>query len=492
MTRQLYLPDEGRSMGIMVVASRGAGKSRLLARLIGWLDFIRGIPLVVLDPNGALVDNMLDKITRLPPDLQQRVFPRLRYIDTAGVEGQVVPFPLYYRADRETLYAIAQRYLDVVSALDTSLSKAPILGANAVWRTGSNVGMVLAACNLQITEAEDLLQDSTRWQSSIREALQMYPELAPAVEFVNHLSELRRSKPQEYSFQVDSFLTKLIMFKLDPVMRATFGASSRGINWEEVVQRRLAVLIDFRNENDAQRMKFKLFWIFSDLIEYIRRRGPGRHRQLSIIFDEVTYILPSRETENDVMTAYMNELVNRLARNNQVWLTLALQELHSVSEQIQKTLMTMGTQIIGSTTNPRTALELAGRFFPYDAYLTKKTEPIYVMGMVADYRTVEFSKDEQRELNSHQFLRLPRYHFLVGVSKTEGTMPTSLTPVSIERIDRNQFVNAELVSKLRQILVKRSGRQVSNILAEIESRKRMESRSTPQVARTIRVVQTNG
>lgn len=483
MTRQLHLPDAGRAMGIHVVASRGAGKSRLLARIIGWLDLARGTPLVIFDPNGALVDNVLDKLTRLPPGLQNRVFPRLLYVDTAGAASYVVPFPLFYRAGSETLYAIAQRYLDVVTSLDASLSKAPILGANAVWRTGSNVGMILTACDLQITEAADLLQDPSRRQDLIAQALRKYPELGPAVEYLNRLSELRRSKPQDYSHQVDSYLTKLTMFTLDPVMRAMFGSSSRGINWQEVVEQRLVVLLDFRHENDIQRMRFKLFWIFSDLVEFIRRRGPGRHRPLSVIIDEVTYLLPSEEAANAFLTNYLDELINRLSRNNGIWLTLAHQEMHQLSQSIQKSLMTMGTQIIGSTTDPRTALDLAQRYFSYDPFRVRKTEIVHGR-FLDEERTTEFTKDEQRELNSRYFLGLPRYHFLVGVSPTEGTMPTRLRPVSIERIDRHEFVNEALVAKLRKILVRRSGRKIADVLAEITARNAAQPPVVTRVAHT--------
>lgn len=485
MVKQLCLPDKGRAMGIHVVASKGAGKSRLLARTLAWLDFARGIPLVILDPNGALVDNLLDKFTRLPADIQRQTASRIRYVETAGVEGYIVPFPLYYRAGKESLYAIAQRYLEVVSALDPSLHRAPILGWNPLWRLGTNLGMLLAACGLQITEAEELLLDLGPWQQTLAGAVKSYPELCQAIEFVKRMGELRRNKPQEYNHQSDSLLTKLAMFRLDPAMRAMFGASKRGIDWNDVVAKRQAVLIDFRHEHDLSRMRFKLHWIFTDLMEFIRRRGPGRHRPVSVVVDEITYLLPSDEGDNPVLTAQMNELINRLSRNNQVWLTLAHQEMHQLGTSIQKALMTMGTQIIGSTTDPRVALTLAERFYTYDPYELKKTEPVYSQGVTIDYRTVEFTKDEQRELNSRNFLDLPRYHFLVGVSPVEGTMPTRLQPVNIEGIDAGQYVDEALVTRARRLLIPLGGRSVSEVLSEIDSRQMPETARTTRVAKLL-------
>lgn len=70
--RLLWLPDSSRSMGIHIMAGKGSGKSRLMGRIIAWLDFIRGVPQVIFDPHGPTIDNFLDKLLRLPPELQAR------------------------------------------------------------------------------------------------------------------------------------------------------------------------------------------------------------------------------------------------------------------------------------------------------------------------------------------------------------------------------------------------------------------------------------
>lgn len=73
----LWLPDNARSMGIHIMAGKGSGKSRLMGRILCWLDFIRGVPLVILDPNGPSIDNFLDKLTRLPPAYQKQLWKRI-------------------------------------------------------------------------------------------------------------------------------------------------------------------------------------------------------------------------------------------------------------------------------------------------------------------------------------------------------------------------------------------------------------------------------
>ena len=72
---------------------RGGGKSRFLGRVLAWLDFIRGTPLVILDPIGSVIDNVLDKIPGCRRRSRERLWPRIR-IDLAGHHGSVVPLPV--------------------------------------------------------------------------------------------------------------------------------------------------------------------------------------------------------------------------------------------------------------------------------------------------------------------------------------------------------------------------------------------------------------
>src|SRR5512135_3806386 len=88
------IPDAVRSMGISAWATKGAGKSRALGRLIAWQDFYRGVPLVMFDPIGAAIDHVLDKLLQLPPAERLAAEERVRYVRVAGQDGLVVPFPI--------------------------------------------------------------------------------------------------------------------------------------------------------------------------------------------------------------------------------------------------------------------------------------------------------------------------------------------------------------------------------------------------------------
>lgn len=67
---------------------------------------------------------------------------------------------------------------------------------------------------------------------------------------------------------------------------------------------------------------------------------------------------------SSIFAADLDESINVLARNYQVWLLLALQELFQIDEKSRKTLLTMGTKIIGVTTDSEAALTLAQALIP--------------------------------------------------------------------------------------------------------------------------------
>lgn len=472
MPRLLWLPDSSRNMGIHIMAGKGSGKSRLMGRMIAWLDFLRGIPVVILDPHGPTLDNFLDKLTGLPRELQERLWKRVLYIDMSGKSGRVIPFPLYYKLGDEGLYEISQRYLDVVRKLDPNLQTASIEGWNPLWRMGTSASMILSALGAQITEAEDLVRNPQGWQRRFHRALQEYPEVRPAVEF---FEEFGGWKEELRSRKSDAFMNKIALFTFDPSMKAMFGGDTLGIDWQRVVRERQIVLLDFRREHDIERRRFKMVWAFNYFLSFIKHRGAGRHRPISFIVDELTSLFASSTLATDIFSSELDELINVLARNYMVWLTLAHQELFQLGEHVQKTLMAMGTQMLGVTSDRDAALALARQFFRYDPYWIKKTEPIYATTLgvsnVIDYRSVEFTMDEQTVLNSYHFTDQGKFHFLVRTAVDEGDIRGEVRPVTLLNFDRGIYTNADVVAQARELLMERRGIRISDVLLEIEKRR---------------------
>jgi hypothetical protein len=474
-----WLLDAGRTMGIHIMGTRGASKSRTMGRLIGWQDFIRGIPLVILDPNGGTIDNFLDKIARLPKHVQQQLWARVRYFNMSRMADSVVGLPLYFRFGSESLYEVAQRPLDVFHRLDEHLSSASVQGWNALWHVGTQIGMALAALGLQITEADDLINRPEHWARVLADAAERNPELRPVVTFLR--DELRRLP----AGQLQMWRVKSILFQLDPTMRAMFGASTPGIDWQRALDERWVILLDFRDEHDMERRRFKLLWVFTCLLEFLRRRGPGRHQPVSLIIDELTYLLSAGAMSGSLLEADLHELIQRTSRAYGIWLTIAHQELTQLPDRLQADVMSMGTQILGATTDTVTARQLARRFIRFDPTRVKKREPVYAMGWEIDQRTVEYSVDEQFELESAHFLDLPPYEFLVSSAAREGAVGTRLHRVNTELLDRGLFFDTNVIAPAREQLMRRDGRRIAAIAKEIAQRRSDPSAAMPTPGPTV-------
>lgn len=465
--RLLGLPDAGRGMAVRICAGRGAGKSRLMGRVIAFQDFVRGVPTIILDAVGSVIDNGFDKLIRLPKRAQQKLWERVRYVECAGLQGYVTAWPLYVRHGDESLYAISQRVLEVWRRADPQLQQASVLGFNALAAVATKAGMVLTALGLQITEAEDLVRRPEAWRARLAEAVRRCPEVAPAVAFF--ADELPRLPERERLVRTDAFLRKLAPFSLSPTLRAIHGAATPGIDWGEVVAQRQLVALDLRHIEEPETRRFTLLWLLRDVTDWLRRRGPGRHPPVSLLIDELTFLTSLEAHHSRLIADDLEELISRLSRNYALWLTVSHQEITQFDERLQRVLLTCGTQIFGGMSDPDGALTLAKRFGRYDPYLVKKTEYHETM-YGTEMRTVEFSRDEQLYLASRLFLELPAFHFVAAVAPREGRLPTTLAPFSIARVDAGQYVDEALVAEARRRLMQRDGRPVDEVLAEIAAR----------------------
>ena len=489
--RLQWLPLTALLNKIHLMAEAGSGKSRWLGRILLWLLFQSGIPAVVIDPTGALSDNFFDKIIRLPRAEQERLWSRVLYVDMSGRGSHTLPFPLYYSlSGYDSRYDIAQRYVEVVERLDPWLKTASVQGLNAIINLGTYAGMILAALELQITEAENLIRQPKDWAVRFEQALAAFPEVESAVEFFRQFAKLKLDDRVRRS---ESFLVKIQPFIADPKMKAMFGASQPGICWNEVIRQRKVVLLDFRHELNATRKRFKLLWVFRSLVDFLKSRGiAGRRQPVAVIIDEITQLLGFGEKEHSVMAEDLEELVSVIARNMGVYLCLAHQNMRQISsERIQNALMSMGIQMIGVQTDPNTCRYLADYFHRYDPFLVHRWEPIWMMDpmlrspFIVDYRPKDYTPEEQTILNSHEFMDLKKFEFLVRVPKEEGSLQAPVRKISIARLDQGRYPNEELTAQACALLMRRDGIPVRDVLDEIAARL-----SHPSLVSASRVVST--
>ncbi len=476
-------------MGTLVLATKGQGKSRALGRIIAFGDFLRRVPLVILDPLGGTIDNFLDKILRLPITPQEKayLFSRIRYVDMAGSNGRIVPWPIYAKTHpADQPHEVSRRFVDVLLRLQPKLEEAVIQGAPRVVPLLTAAGIILSGLELGITEVPHLITKPKAWEPRLQELLTRHPESEEAVGRIREHALLGMTNPRAFEERTEVLLNQLSLFRFPPNYRAIFGATTPAINWQDVVDDSLAVLLNFRHVDGLEK-RFCLLWLFHSLRTFIKRRGHGRHTPLSFIIDELSYLTGSAAagTYSEHLATDLDELINQLMRSHRIWLTVASQEQYQFPERVLKALLSIGNVIFGGTSDPMAARELAHRFYPYEPYLVKKTNPVWMnvaeddgYGMrsvarptIVDYTTEEFSMEEQANLNSQIFTdRLPTFHFMVGSSPREGMLARRLKEVSIEDIDRGQFVDEQEVLRARAALMQRDGVPQHQILAAIRDR----------------------
>lgn len=461
---------------------------------------------MLFEAQGGLVEQLLWRLRFLHPDTRKAIVSRIVYVDMSGKRGSVIGWPLMYRLPGDSLYDVSRRFIELVKRLDPDLSNAPIMGANALDYLGTYTGMALFAMGCQYTEAAELLANPQRWSQRLREAGKNHPEAEPATSFF--LNEYPQMPDLERRNLAMTLRTKLAPFTLNPTLKAMFGASSPGVDWEEQVEGRKLVILDFQDITDDADLRFKMRWCFSHLWEYIKKRQDVRNKPISVIIDELSYLLSMRAGNDDLLAADLDNFINKDMRYRNVWLTLAHQELYQIPDRIKKTLMSMGTQIIGQTSDRETADLLAKMYLDYDPFWVKKEIPRWAVMtdqwidtmidsrhmehfvsrsnqhiQVVDYVTEEFTLEEQREMAAAEFRKLRKFHFLLAHSRHEGTLARYLTKVNIQRqVDAVPFPNKERVNMDRDWLIERSGTPIATIHEDI--RQRQLSSSSAKVRRS--------
>jgi hypothetical protein len=490
---KVKLSDSARTSGIHIQATRGSGKSTLEA-CIALADAARGKPVVLFEAQGGLVEQLLWRLRFLHPDTRKAIVSRIVYVDMSGKRGSVSGWPLMYRLPGDTFYDIARRFPELVKRLDPDLTNAPIMGANALDFLGTYTGMALFAMGCQYTEATELLDNPLKWADRLREAGQKHPEAKPATDFfLNHYPNMPALEQRNLTMTLRA---KLSPFILNPTLKAMFGASSPDIDWEEVAEQRKLVILDFQDITADDDIRFKMRWTFSYLWEYIKKRQDARDKPISVIIDELSYLLSMRSGSDDLLSADLDNFINKDMRYRNVWLTLAHQELYQIPDRMKKTLLSMGTQIIGQTSDRETADLLGQMYLDYDPFWVKKEIPrwavmthsspgfmkdsygrehIYSSSRqhieVVDYVTEEFTLDEQLEMASSEFRKISQFHFLLAHSGREGTLARHLTKVNIQRqVEAVPFPNKERVNQDRDWLIERSGTPIATIHEQIQKR----------------------
>jgi hypothetical protein len=259
-----------------------------------------------------------------------------------------------------------------------------------------------------------------------------------------------------------------------------FGSNTRGIDWREVERKRLTVLLDFRHEQDPEMRRFKLLWVFSNLLEHIKLRGRSP-RPLAVLIEEISALTQKVFSGDNPIASELDAFINQYMRGHNIWFSCIHQELYQVDEQFRNTLLSLGTYIIGGTSSMESARLLADALFLRDPYWVKYSRPVYGRVLPRDPLAVIAEEPEfmplieQRELFAQRIKRLGLFEFLLRPALGEGSISSAVLPLSIRTVDRNPitgeflFPDQEQMARLRSLLAARSGRSLEILLAEQEA-----------------------
>jgi hypothetical protein len=402
----------------------------------------------------------------------------------AGKDGELTPWPLYYTLGNErSLREVAERYLQVILKSNPSLLNAQVQGWPPLHKIGVYTGMALASLNLQITSAERLLRHPEQFLAPLTHAQERYPELAPVITFFK--DEYMPMREADRARLTNPFMDKIFPFTLDPHLKAMFGSSPPGVDWQEVERERLTVLIDFRHEQDAEMRRFKLLWVVSTLLEHIKFRGRNP-RPLAVLIDEISALTQKVFSGENPLAAELDEVINQYMRGHNVWLTCIHQELNQIDEHFRNTLLSLGTYIIGGTSSMYAARLLADALFLRDPSRVKHWRKIWMGGgsyrgqplppYVVDHEPEFMPLEEQKELFAQRVKRLGLFQFLVRPALSEGMIGTTVYPLSIHHVDwdlktgQGAFPEQHVLARIRAILAARSGKPITSLLSEQEAR----------------------
>lgn len=458
--QRLGLPgDRVRNEGIHLLAGRGGGKSRFLGRYLAPLDFVRGVPTVIFD-NGDTIDNFLDKLASMDTRLQDLLWPHVRYVNMAGQNGRIVPFPILYRIGEEADQEIAERFVDAIRRLHPELEGAQVQGFPPLARAARAAGRILLAIGGTITDMPALLTKPAQFAARITQALAIDPMLQSAVD---DLAGVKNT---------DTLLNNLSMFRADPTIAAIYGAKTPGINWYEVFASKQIVLLDFRDIRSTELRRFSLVWAFWYLIDFLRYRGGTLTEPISVIVDEFSALTNVQSPEGQrVFGQDLDFLLNTVMRRHSIWLTLAHQEMGQFDRKVQQMLLGMGTQILGVVPDMDEAVYLARQFFRIDPYKIKRTETQYFrsMGRFGEFielpvgeTIVEFTIPEQHYEAAYTLRQVPSLHFLA-----KHPREVEAQEVSIAELEKGVYPRKSITEAIRSMLTERDAQPISQVLSEI-------------------------
>lgn len=478
----ILLPNGALANGLRILGAAGSGKTQLGAWLL-LSFFLQRRPFLVFDPTRSLINGFLTLLgdyivrNRLSDAQQAELYDRITYCDLGGQSGFVMPFSLFQRYGNESLSSVADRVMSWVSGNFAASHSASVEGFNSINQTLYPASVIAAALqpDIQVTDVLDLIHHprSNLWKQRYEQVLTIYPDqAAEAVAYFR--GEFSQLKGNDLTRRMTMLKVVLQPFRYHLPMRATFGATAQGLDYNQVIKQGKMVLFDasgLEGEYKQQVLNWILLYSFPP---HLKSLGSGHKEITGVMIDEISIFYQDSPEAMKVFANRFGELVHVLRRQYGIHpLTVMHQSVSQLHEDIAAHLAALGNQIIGKPSDYESALLLAEQLFPYQTYV-KRYEPIYgnipdAGPQIIDLRALDYSRQEVLHQQALNMLRLKKLHFLTRLTTTEGGGQGPLKTINITSL-LGPWPNLNQLDVLCRQLAAKSGVSINAVLADIAAR----------------------
>ena len=435
-----FLPNRKRSTHTWVIGQPGTGKSRALE---SWIlqDILAGRGVGVIDPHGDLFQHLVLRVAQLAAR-QPAIAERVVIINPCDREWVVGFNPLQSSADMP-VERLAWFLTDVV------LKIWKVDGASAprmVWLV-VNSFVALSELGLTLADLPRFLRD-VAWREALLDRLSN----AQVQAYFRHDFPKTDGAINQW---VQPVINKIGAFTFDPDVRAIIGQRQSTINFREILDRRLIVLVNLpKGIMGEENSRLLAAFLVAQFQKAALARADQRERE--------PFYLYLDEFQN-YTTDNIQEVLSE-SRKYALSLVMAHQYLAQLDANLREAVLNTAGTIISFRVGYHDAMDLIREMFPLPVTAThKEVDFVYLRGWPIPYFQKRQEAVSVAEVAALLTQLAPRAFW---VKKRGETWPTHQTSLTVA----DPPWNAEIEEGLARLLAASAahhGRAKAEVLREL-------------------------
>jgi hypothetical protein len=454
------LPD-ALTMGTLIIGRAGTGKTTFLARQL--VDHFKAFPdqaIFVLDWSGSISDSILGLIAQESENEREKLLSRLVY-DELGHPEWVTPMPEFSTVYGNPLEEQAQRVANNLVKLAPELvADAPFLAGLGLREIAPQLFRICTAVTSntgetwQVTEAKRLLRNLPL----LRQATAKYGLKVPEAKwfFEEGFFSLKENERELRTYAILALLGVI-----EPsTARARVGYSRPGWTPREAITNGLMVIVNgSRLINQKNTQHYLFTQAYSLIMSELNQRTPANpdDKPVALVMDEVYSLISIPGMAEEV------GMLAPLYRSRKLELYIVLQSLSQLAPNLRQQIWSIGNIVSFAVSNFEEAYELSQQIFSYDSKAIKliaKSDTGQPIVEPDRGQYLKIANDIQRMKHRECIIR--RYQseklldkYVIWVKQTKNTLP----------------IPVQVVSELKESLLKKRAVKVKDALTEINQRK---------------------